>query len=159
MLHVNSLILLYHIIIFNIGQILTVSAFRFMLLCLHEYKSENKGNGIKDRRRDQRCRARKSSRAECVSALERVLFHDRLSQRNETLFHHRSYLSQILNWELKGAISLALNEHTGERTLLSIPTEYLKCFCRILRNGNGTKTRRRLCKALVPDLNFLSPNL
>ena len=46
---------------------------------------------------------------------------------------HSSIIEAIyldLNWELKGAISLALNEHTGERTLYRYRAEYLKCFCR-----------------------------
>ena len=46
---------------------------------------------------------------------------------------HSSIIEAIyldLNWELKGAISLALNEHTGERTLYRYRAEYLKCLCR-----------------------------
>ncbi|MBS1401029.1 MAG: hypothetical protein KH054_10800 [Firmicutes bacterium] len=55
---------------------------------------------------------------------------------------HSSIIEAIyldLNWELKGAISLALNEHTGERTLYRYRAEYLKCFCRYYETETGQK--------------------
>lgn len=55
---------------------------------------------------------------------------------------HASIIDAIyldLNWELKGAISLSLHEHIGERTLYRYRAEYLKCFCRYYEQETGLK--------------------
>lgn len=76
-----------------------------MLLCLHEYKSENKGNGIKDRRRDQGAAPENQAVQNAFRRLkEYYSMTDYLKETKHSSIIEAIYLD--LNWELKGAFLL-----------------------------------------------------